>query len=79
LIENEDVELGLIWVIADDKIRVIRQLNREERPDVHEIIRRFSTDEDDFKRAKDFLTQSLWVIVDNDGERALEDLAKDAI
>lgn len=79
LIENEDVELGLIWVIADDKIRVIRQLNREERPDVHEIIRRFSTDEEDFKRTKDFLTPSLWVIVDNSGEHPLEDLAKNAI
>ena len=33
---------------CDDKERLLRQLNRENDPDVHEIIRRFSTDEEDF-------------------------------
>lgn len=37
-----------IYVSSDDKTRLLRQLNREENPDVHEIIRRFNTDEEDF-------------------------------
>ena len=35
-----------------DKERLIRQLNREENPDVEEIIRRFSTDKADFQIAE---------------------------
>lgn len=36
------------YLQCDDKIRLLRQLQRENHPDVHEIIRRFSTDEEDF-------------------------------
>lgn len=43
------VILSIVYIETDDKIRLLRQLNREEHPDVHEIIRRFSTDEKDFK------------------------------
>lgn len=42
------IELKVFEVIASDKIRLIRQLNREENPDVKEIIRRFSADDKDF-------------------------------
>lgn len=43
-----NIELLDIFVFATDKERVIRQLTREENPDVKEIIRRFGTDEEDF-------------------------------
>ena len=43
-----DVDVLPIYIVADDKIRMLRQLKREENPDVKEIIRRFSTDEEDF-------------------------------
>ena len=45
---HKNIELVVFYIEADDKIRVLRQLNREEHPDVHEIIRRFGTDENDF-------------------------------
>ena len=33
-----------------DKTRLLRQLNRESSPDVEEIIRRYKTDKEDFKK-----------------------------
>ena len=46
--ENKDVRLSLIYIEATDKTRLLRQLNREQDPDCHEIVRRFGTDEIDF-------------------------------
>lgn len=48
LCANPDVETSIFYLDVKDKIRLIRQLDREVDPDVHEIIRRFSTDEKDF-------------------------------
>lgn len=42
------IDLLPIYIVASDKTRLLRQLNREERPDVKEIIRRYGTDEADF-------------------------------
>lgn len=46
--EEKDIELVTYWIDASDKTRLLRQLNREENPDVYEIIRRFHTDDEDF-------------------------------
>lgn len=48
LLDIPVVKLFIVYVTADDKIRVMRQLLREEHPDVAEIVRRYSTDEEDF-------------------------------
>lgn len=48
LLESPLVEVAVYYVHATDKNRLIRQLNREENPDVDEIIRRFKADRDDF-------------------------------
>lgn len=48
LSDNPKIDLYTIEVLATDKIRVMRQLNREEDPDVDEIIRRYNTDYNDF-------------------------------
>ena len=48
LLTNENIDLTVIQVTATDKVRLIRQLNREFDPDVNEIMRRFKTDEEDF-------------------------------
>lgn len=48
LMEFENVDVLPIYLIAKDKTRIIRQLTRENEPDVKEIVRRFSTDENDF-------------------------------
>ena len=46
--ESSEIELMVLELIASDKTRLLRQLNRETNPNVHEIIRRFKADEEDF-------------------------------
>lgn len=48
LSDNASIMLGVIYVNCNDKTRLLRQLQREENPDVKEIIRRFTADEKDF-------------------------------
>ena len=50
------IDLEIIYVKASDKTRLLRQLNREENPNVHEIVRRFYTDEADFQDDKSFIS-----------------------
>ena len=38
----------VIYIEATNKERLLRQLNREDEPDCHEIVRRFKADEEDF-------------------------------
>lgn len=45
---SKDIQVIGFYIKADDKTRLLRQLNREQYPDVHEIVRRFSADEEDF-------------------------------
>ena len=48
LLSHSDIDLLVIRVRASDKTRLLRQLNRENEPDVEEIIRRYTTDKIDF-------------------------------
>ena len=48
LLESPEIELMVLELAASDKTRLLRQLNREANPNVHEIIRRFKADEEDF-------------------------------
>lgn len=48
LLKRNDIDLKIIYVRASAKERLLRQLNREENPNVEEIIRRFNVDEQDF-------------------------------
>lgn len=50
---KEDIDLTVYYLQVPAKYRLIRQLNREENPDVKEIIRRFSADEKDFEKLND--------------------------
>ena len=47
LMLHKDIEVQVYYVRATDKVRLLRQLNREEDPDVQEIIRRYKADETD--------------------------------
>lgn len=49
LAENPLIDLKVIYLLVDSKERLLRQLNREEHPNVDEIVRRYLTDEKDFK------------------------------
>lgn len=49
MLQDERVEVIAIYYIqASGKTRLIRQLNREEDPDINEILRRYEADEIDF-------------------------------
>ncbi len=48
LIDRNDCEVYVMWVRVSDKQRLMRQLNREENPNVKEIVRRFGADTQDF-------------------------------
>lgn len=56
---RDELDLVIVYVQANDKVRLIRQLNREEEPDVGEIIRRFGTDEEDFIDFDDWFVEHL--------------------
>ena len=43
-----DIELIVYKVVCKDKTRLLRQLNRENDPNVDEIVRRYKTDKEDF-------------------------------
>lgn len=44
-----NIQVYLFVIHSDDKVRLIRQLNREENPDVEEIVRRYWADQKDFR------------------------------
>ena len=49
LLDHPDCDVTVYWVCTCDKNRMLRQLNREQCPDVREIVRRFDADYEDFK------------------------------
>lgn len=50
LLKDNRIKLEIYYITAKGKTRLIRQLNREENPDVDEIIRRYSADEIQFQK-----------------------------
>lgn len=48
LLQRQDIKLIVYRIHTSAKTRLLRQLNRENNPDVNEIIRRFITDTEDF-------------------------------
>ena len=48
LLARNDVEVKVFYVRAPAKERLIRQLEREDDPDVDEVLRRYHADENDF-------------------------------
>lgn len=54
LLEQKNLDVYIIYIKSSDKIRLLRQLNRQENPDVNEVIRRFLTDQKDFSEPLPF-------------------------
>ena len=48
--ELDNVSIHAYYLMVPDKMRMLRQLNREENPNVEEIARRFLADKKDFKK-----------------------------
>ena len=57
--EDDNIELYVFYVRAAGKQRLLRQLNREENPDVDEIVRRYKTDTQDFGYLEDIRYQTI--------------------
>lgn len=64
---NPNIKLAVIYIEANDKTRLLRQLNREKNPDCHEIVRRFSADENDFSEEEIEYIEPDMFITNNDG------------
>lgn len=63
---RDNINLKVIYLEANDKDRLLRQLNREKNPDCHEIVRRFSADESDFSEEEiDYLAPEMFVTNNN--------------
>lgn len=43
---------GIVWIKANDKVRIIRQLCREDNPSIGEVFRRYEADKADFSDEK---------------------------
>lgn len=50
--EDNKLDVTVIYIDVSDKTRLIRQLQREENPNIQEILRRYGTDEKDFEPLK---------------------------
>lgn len=59
---NQNFILYPIVIIAEDKTRLIRSLNREAYPDCTEICRRFLSDKEDFKKIQNEISRRYVVI-----------------
>lgn len=70
---NSQIDLLVIYITADDKVRLLRQLNREEHPDCDEIIRRYGTDKQDFRTSRIEKIKPDFVIKNN-GEQDIDSL-----
>ena len=53
---NKDIDLIIYYITCSQKERLLRQLKREDNPNVEEILRRFKTDEIDFLRVEELET-----------------------
>ena len=68
-----DLDVTVYKITCSDKTRLLRQLNREQHPDVDEIVRRYKTDKEDFFDLEFYYTE-----VENEDREDL-DLATNAI
>lgn len=73
LLDRPDCKVLVFRVVTDDKERLIRQLTREQNPNVREIIRRFQADLDDFDNIEfDYVT--LYNNVEEDIARNVQEI-----
>lgn len=74
--ETNNIDLTVVYILAGDKVRLLRQLNREENPDCNEIVRRFGTDKKDFYQERiDAINPDYKIL--NNGDKTIELLAQE--
>ena len=75
---DKDVKLMAYYIQCEDKTRLLRSLNREKHPDVHEIVRRFQADEEDFEWLdNDDEIEVLWNEKDSDMVKCFQRILHD--
>lgn len=75
LLQDFRINLRAYYVDVPGKERLIRQLNREESPDVDEIIRRYKADEEDFMD----LDFNYYTVFNDDKKNTMIETASDII
>lgn len=73
LLTRSDCNVIVFWIQTNDKIRLLRQLNREENPNVREVVRRFKADYNDFDNI-DFNYINLINNTEDDLERNIKEI-----
>lgn len=69
LLARSDCNVIVFWIKCKDKTRLLRQLNREEDPNVREVVRRFQADYNDFDGLE---TEFPLTVLKNDVEEDLK-------
>lgn len=76
--EDGRIDLKVVYLDTDDKVRLMRSLNREAKPNCKEICRRFFADEKDFNEEvmDELADMNLDVVaIQNDGNFSLQQIA----
>lgn len=76
LLARPDCNVLVFWIKCNDKTRLIRQLTREENPDVREVVRRFQADYNDFDGLE---TEFSLTVLNNDVPEDLERNVKEIL
>lgn len=76
LLSRPDCNPIVFWIKTDDKTRLLRQLNREQNPDVREVVRRFQADYNDFDGLEN---EFPIIILNNDTEDDLQRNVKEIL
>ena len=74
LLKRDDVHVTVFYIKASDKSRLLRQLNREHKPDVQEVVRRYLADREDFSSLK-----FPYYTIENEDLEDLEDFGPNTI
>jgi guanylate kinase len=73
---SNNIDLTVVYILANDKVRLLRQLNREENPDCNEIVRRFGADKKDFRQERiDAINPDYKIL--NNGDKTIDLLAQE--
>ena len=78
LINKDNIDLLLFKITASPKTRLMRQLNREQKPDVDEIIRRFIADKKEYSTI-DFEYIELFNETSLDADTAILEIFKSSL
>lgn len=72
LLKDDRFDIVPIYITAPAKVRLIRALERENEPDIDEIIRRYKTDREDFEVFFEDHQELDQIVINNTGEAEID-------